>query len=337
MGCECSRPSRDDVPTAGSVHKFIALPNNSGFIVYDENQSKWMELVVDVHLRAKAHMSASTWDSWAKRAQAKLLGPFGTSDPRTLMTLHIGAADFQEVDDPGGFCDEFPIDDPRWPAWWQQQEFIKINWSCARTLSVENCDGKNECTITQSVNGDARVCQVTSTSGVAPSPRDVALAPIAGMQHQQKTYEQDSKYEGATYDAQIPGLDRVIVDGQHHEPDVCERRYGGLYSLKTWSPNSQICGDATTIKMRFLDGKPCIEVETAAEMPPMSALCMGIAMGSFMHPLEVEKHATQWAFARIKDPRRHVSSLKSPRGTRQPTAQNGRRIGPRTEGNAHFA
>lgn len=301
MGCDASKPNRSDIPTIGCHQTFEVVCQGGGpgtpssIVVYDGQQSRWMEVVIDAHLQMKAELAALNFQEWCKEGVARLVGPLGAQDQRTIMTLKIGRATFEEV----GAIEDDTGSNNGWPDFWSKQEFIdEIEWVCLRSLSVQSNIGGVGCVLGHAIHGASRVCQITQES-----PRE-----LTGQGPQRLHYEHhaDSRYGMAAYNGQIAG-DEIEIDGELLSPRSCAARYGGGWALRSTNPSSIMHVDGTTIKTHYTNKRHCVGIEVADEVHPLPALCMGIAVGAFMHPLEVEKYATYWAWKRFQEPRRASS------------------------------
>jgi len=294
MGCECSKNARNDIPKIGCQHTFVVMPGGGGLVVTDANQNKWMEVSIDDHLKRKEEITAMQWENWSKEGELCLTGPLGAEEKVPLMRFHCGEAKFNEVGREefraaGDLNDHAIMENRLWPDIWQKQDYTQINWVCVRSVSVQNIDDEIECVIGHAIMGATRVREVTQQS-----PRD---AKVGGHRDLKNRHHMDSRYDQVAYNGKFMG-EEMNIDGEMGAPNKCPQRYKSFWKLKPKNPQSSMYVDGTSIETEFRNNAHCMTIEVADQVFPLAALSMGIAVGCFMHPLEVEKYATHWCSAK---------------------------------------
>jgi len=289
MGCDCSKPGRTDVPQQGMNYDFDVRPVGDKLVVYDGQQSKWFEVDTDEHLRRREQITAEHYQLWKTAGQARMHGPLGRDVDKkkeiekndydfatkegALMTIEIGPAGFAAIDD-----DNHPLIAELWKAWVDGEEDEKITWACERQITIKTKSGRVEADIKMVAVGQSR-CKWKDIGG------------------KKEKKEMWSKFHKVEYTVNINGKPLQVV-GEHLKND----RYAAQFQLVPGGKkDATVTWEGCDIETHMLHGKHCVIVKTGQECLPLGALCIGMGMSIWCHPVVAEKHAEHFAWEIMRE------------------------------------
>lgn len=282
------------------------------FTVFDpEAQTKWFIMAV----------TGGTLPEDAK--VARLQGPCGLEKDKqqTPIVLSIGAATYQELpgDGPEESVDE---DDSAWASWPNDQPYIQKKWQISRSVVGTNTRGRAEAKADVIFLGSTRISDGGDTPEILRSSRCSSTSYTVQLGGKPK------KVEGGRFGiptpaepAEDPAKD-MGKGGDSPSKDTSQLTFKEIMKLKEEgkSPHSspwqspqentktpkepksddslahfegtwELDGGVMSVECFFQKQERRANVKVAESCPPLGALCLGIAMQRWLHPLAAEEFA----------------------------------------------
>jgi len=311
MGCDSSKPSRQDLPTQGTSCQFEARPAvasqrppsdgdrgdpepETDLTIYDAvTQSKWFML----------NVTGGGQPDHAK--VARLQGPCGLDKDKqeTPIVLAIGASSFTEVLGDGPEDTTAAEEESKWESWpkddsGKDHPFKQTKWKITRSVVGTNARGRAEVKAEVTFIGCTRVsetagtCEILRVSKCSSSAYKVILGgkpqTVEGgrteshvaLDQEDGPGEQEEEWEMTPHGARIKVVESPRKKSKDPLASLLEKQFEGKWEFGSFSVECFLRGE-----------QRCSRIQVGELDPPLGGLCLGVAMQRWLHPLAAEEFA----------------------------------------------